>query len=449
MTKKYSMSVGNDIGNSEADVYIDGKLVRQPNVFSSIGQLPWKDDDIDVQKNLKNIFDNLVVSIISPAVPTGMYTVGNHALKTNGENVTSLYVKGNGSKADQLVPYINTLAFTAARAIQKAYSEGGNLNDAIEVEADMAAALPVKQSSPTNSMKLRQKFMLGSHLVTVHLGLTKSVTVKIQFHYVHVLQEGTPVVFALQMNSIGDWRTTSYNTDEVETVDSDLPGMFDEFAATYELGDIDGSYFDGKNILHLDMGDGTTDTPLTRGDAVDNDFGDGINSGIGHAISAAIPDLITLAPHAFNSITRQQYSEILKSQFSNKKHKFLNEALQAFNPHCDNQANQIVHHTNDQILKIGANEIDIVVAYGGGSILMKPTIYDKLKTICDNTRIQLFYVPAEYAVTLNGEGLDYFVRSPIYEALKMKFLSSPEYVSMKKVEENKKSAVKQTASTKE
>lgn len=436
MAKKYSFYVGNDIGNSEHDIYVDNLLIRQPNVFSSIGQLPWKDDDIDVQKNLKNIYDNLVVSIISPAVPTGMYTVGNHALKTNGENVTSLYVKGNESKADQLVPYINTLAFIAARAVEKAYHEG-SLDQSIEVISDMAAALPVKQCTPTNTSKLRKQFMQGVHNVTVHLGLTKMVTVTIKFEYVHVNQEGTAVVFALQMNSEGDWRTSSYDVG----TEQDSEGLYDKFAETYGIKDMDGSYFEGKNILQIDMGDGTADTPLTRGDAVDNDFGDGINSGIGHAIKAAIPDLLSLAPYAFNSVTRQQYSEILKSQFTNKKHKFLNEALQAFNPHCENQATQIIHHVNDQILKIGPNEIDIAVAYGGGSILMEPNILNKLKAICDKTRIQLFYVPAKYAVTLNAEGLDYFVKSPIYSALKEKFIKSPEYLALKSVEtENKKSS---------
>ena len=49
------MNIGNDIGNSEIDMYINGQLIRQPNVYSLIGQMPWKDDDVEVQKNLKNI----------------------------------------------------------------------------------------------------------------------------------------------------------------------------------------------------------------------------------------------------------------------------------------------------------------------------------------------------------------------------------------------------------
>lgn len=410
---KFHFMVGNDIGNSEHDIYVDGKLIRQPNVFASAGKVPWTDDDIDVQKNLKGIHDNLAVSIVSPAgIPTGLYLIGRHALKTHGENVTNLYVKGNNSKADQSVPYVNTLAVIAGRAVERAY-EKGKVPDQISVKVDMAAALPVRQHTPDNVKLMKDRFMKGHHNVTVHLGITKQVDVKIEFEHVHTLPEGTPPVFALQLDSESNWRTTAYNATETSST-----LLFEEFAKEYELGNVDGSYLEGKNILHVDSGDGTTDTPFTRGDAVDKDLCDGINHGVGHAIGDSINDLLSLAPGAFNSLSRQQYSEILKSQFTNRKHKFLNEALQAFRPHCANQVEQILKHVSNRILAIGANEIDIVAVYGGGSILMKEFLYPKLKELCDKARIQLLYVPAEYAVTLNAEGLDYFVRSEIYKVLK-------------------------------
>lgn len=420
---KLEFVVGNDIGNSEQAIYIDGKLIRQPNVYAGAVSIPWTDDETDVPKNLKNIYDSLVVSIISSAIPTGTYLIGRHALKTVGENVTSLYVKGNNAKSDQLIPYINTLGTIAARAVEKAY-ETGTLPDSITVKSDQAIALPVKQHTPRNVETLQSKFMSGSHNVTVHLGLTKKVDVKIEFDYVQVLQEGTPPVFALQMDRESNWRTDSYEpelttkTKEKGKVNVTTTGLFEEFAAEYKLGDIDGSYLDGKNLLHADLGDGTSDFPFTRGDSVDKDFCHGVNHGVGHAIVEAVDDLLVLAPHAFNSISRQQYSDILISGFSARKHKFYQEAKQAFQPHLDNQVNQIMQHISDQVLKIGANEIDIIVVYGGGSILMRESILPRLKTLADNNRIQLFYVPAKYAVTLNAEGLDWFVRSPLYSKLK-------------------------------
>lgn len=124
-------------------------------------------------KNLKNIYDNLAVSIVATAgIPTGLYLIGKHALKTNGENVTNLYVKGNNSKANQTVPYVNTLSVIAARAVEKA-NEQGELPNEINVDVDMATALPVKQHTPSNIQTLQSNFLSSTHNVTVHLGLTK------------------------------------------------------------------------------------------------------------------------------------------------------------------------------------------------------------------------------------------------------------------------------------
>lgn len=429
---KFNFFVGNDIGNSELDIYVDGKLIRQPNVYAAAGTNPWADDDLDVQKNLKNIYDNLVVSIVSPAVHTGLYLIGRHALKTVGENVVGLYVKGNNAKSDQEVPYINTLATIAARAVEKAFADGKD-TDVIEVKVDMATALPVKQHTPSNIEKMNKKFTSASHNVTVHLGVTKKVDVKINFVCVQILSEGTPPVFALQLDREGNWRSGSYSGEDAEN------DLFADFIESYNLDpETDGSYLDGKNLLHVDVGDGTTDDPYTVGDRVDKDFCSGINHGVGHAIQDAVGDLISLAPHAFNSISRQQYSDILKSQYSDRPHKFLAEALQAFNPHCENQVNQIIKHVSDQVLKIGANEIDVMTVYGGGSILMRKQLYPRLKQLADDSRFQLLYVPAKYAVTLNAEGLDYFVRSDIFQSLKAASTS-----------ENVSSGKKQIAASKE
>ena len=248
---KLHFNAGVDIGNSELDAYIDGKLIRQPNVFAVSGKNPWSDDDLDVKKNLSNIYENIVVSIISGAVRTGQYVVGRHALKTFGENVTSLHVKGNNSKADQEIPYINTLAIIAARAVEKA-NESGSVADSIDVTVDMAAALPVKQHTPANIEKMKKKFMDGKHTVSVHLGLTKKINVSIVFEYVHLLQEGSPPVFALQMDKNGDWRTGEYTPDPNET--NGKNDLFAEYAKTYGLPEsTDGSVLDGLNQLHLDL----------------------------------------------------------------------------------------------------------------------------------------------------------------------------------------------------
>ncbi|MDB4866191.1 MAG: ParM/StbA family protein, partial [Cohnella sp.] len=36
--------MGNDNGNSEHDLIIDGKLVQQPNVNCAVDELPWSEE---------------------------------------------------------------------------------------------------------------------------------------------------------------------------------------------------------------------------------------------------------------------------------------------------------------------------------------------------------------------------------------------------------------------
>ena len=79
---KLHFNAGVDIGNSELDAYIDGKLIRQPNVFAVSGKNPWSDDDLDVKKNLSNMLPETSSFRLSRErfVP-GQYVVGRHALE--------------------------------------------------------------------------------------------------------------------------------------------------------------------------------------------------------------------------------------------------------------------------------------------------------------------------------------------------------------------------------
>ncbi|GIQ62034.1 hypothetical protein PACILC2_06020 [Paenibacillus cisolokensis] len=85
----------------------------------------------------------------------------------------------------------------------------------------------------------------------------------------------------------------------------------------------------------------------------------------------------------------------------------------------EGQARQIIQNIRKQLTK-ARNEVDVICVYGGGSILMRPVLYPLLKELCDEREIKLLYIPAAYAVTMNAQGLDAFVRGKIYEALKSK-----------------------------
>jgi plasmid segregation protein ParM len=387
--------VGNDNGNSEHDLIIDGKLVQQPNVNCAVDELPWSEEQ-SPESFIKNLQEQLVVTIDSPAARPGMYYVGKFALES-GEILDNLQI-GIDLKCDMDLPVVNTLAQIAAMAVQKGYEEEKKIPERIDVEVDMATALPVTQHTDETSAKFERRFTSGSHHVTVHLGIQR-VTVKIVFAFVKVVPEATPVIFTLQKDADGNWREGD---------------VFQEFAETYNIEKkFNGSYFKDKRILHVDIGDGSTEYPITEGNKFLRQFVYGSHHGAGYAIEEALDEFNRLI-HLPDS-PRQFFSDVIK----NSKHKYHARAIKTLKRPLESQVKQIVQNVKRQLTK-ARNEIDLICVYGGGSIIMRSILYPHLKELCAEREIQLLYIPAEYAVQMNAMGLDAFARGKIYEALKNK-----------------------------
>ncbi|ANE46558.1 hypothetical protein SY83_10025 [Paenibacillus swuensis] len=391
----YHFFVGNDNGNSEHDMIIDGRLVQQPNVNCTVDELPWSEEQTP-ESFIRNLQEQLVVTVDSPAARPGMYYVGTFALES-GEILDNLQI-GIDLKCDMDLPVVNTLAQIAAVAVQKAYEEDKKVPDHIEVEVDMATALPVTQHTDETSAKFEKRFTSGTHHVTVHLGIHR-VAVKIVFPFAKVVPEATPVIFALQKDTAGHWREGE---------------IFKEFAEQYGLDKkFNGNYFKDKRILHVDIGDGSTEYPITEGNKFLRQFVHGSHHGAGYAIEEALGDFNRLI-HLPDS-PRQFFSDVIK----NPKHKYNARALKTLKRPMESQSRQIVQNVKRQLTK-ARNEIDLICVYGGGSILMRSMLYPQLEELCVEREIQLLYIPADYAVQLNALGLDSFVRGKIYEALKNK-----------------------------
>lgn len=128
----------------------------------------------------------------------------------------------------------------------------------------MATALPVTQHTDETSAKFEKRFTSGLHHVTVHLGMQR-VAVKIVFPFAKVVPEATPVIFTLQKDSAGGWREGE---------------IFGDFLESYEVDKkFNGSYFKDKRILHVDIGDGSTEYPITEGNKFLRQFVHGSHHG--------------------------------------------------------------------------------------------------------------------------------------------------------------------------
>ena len=113
-------------------------------MYAPMDELPWS-DELPPESFIRNLQDQLIVTIDSPSARPGMYYIGKFALMS-GELLENLQI-GIDNKSDMDLPIINTLAQVAAVAVQRAYDEAkGVPSEPIEVTADMATALPVTQA---------------------------------------------------------------------------------------------------------------------------------------------------------------------------------------------------------------------------------------------------------------------------------------------------------------
>lgn len=387
-----NVTIGNDNGNSEHDLIINGEQISQPNVYAKVRNLPPL-EELNPNFIAKNIHDKLLVSIISSnaEVETGNYYVGSEALRS-GLWVKNIEVGTDNSKIDTDLVVVNTISQVAAYAAKKAYLEDPKLIENIKVIADMATALPVKkQYSKANAEKFSNKFN-GSHKCTVYIGSLRA-NVDVEFVFTKTIPEGVTASWALENAP-----------DE----------LFKEHNEKYN-DKLSKDYFKDKKVLHVAIGEGTTDFPITNGIRFDQNFIHGINKGIGIAIDKSLDDFKDEL--GLMDFSRQDYSKVLR----NESHKYYKLAKDMIRRHIDDQAEEILRNIINQIQK-AKNEVDIIVVYGGGSILMREQLEAKLKNYCDRAKIKLLYVPEEFAVTLESKGLYEFANSNLFKALKNKTL---------------------------
>lgn len=411
MTKRiqFDLVVGNDNGNSEHDIIINGELIRQPNCIARPDTLPNL-EEINIDYVVENIESNLITTITSSTLRPGIYYVGDYA-RSSRERIENIKVGVENSKLNSDIPVASTLSQIGGYAVKKAYEKDQSLNYEITVNVDMVTALPVTQYNKANSTAFANKFMEDKHTVIVHVG-TKRVEVKILFNYVKVLPESTPIVFFLQslnqeaISQLVDGR-------EKESKLKMMEEMFKEFNETYEVN-IDGTYFKDKKIQHCGIGEGTTEYPQTSDISFNPQFIEGSDNGVGHAIEEAITPF--KKELMLRNFERQNYSAILKDEF----HKYYEDAKHFIKEPLKFEARDILNHIKAEIEKAN-NDVDIIAVHGGGSILMKEHLYESIKKHGDATRIKVFYAPKKYAVCLEVLGMYEFAKSPIFEALKLRY----------------------------
>ncbi len=351
------LTVGNDVGNSHQKVIIEGEIINQPSCYSKVYQVPNL-DLVNADSVMDDIYNNIIMSLDGNYHCCGMCYVGEKSLHSR---LSKYDINIMGKKSQSDVYFINTLGVISAHMVKH------NLDTC---RVNMACSLPVRQYSLEESRKVREKFM-GEHFITFHINTTIKKRIKIIFDYIHVLPESVSITF----------------TD---------------------------SMFDGKNVLHVSIGEGTTEFPITNGIRFNPEFIHGSANGVGHAIENSLDEFCKITN--MRTLTRQKFSQFIKDD----EHKFHPLSKELLEKHLDSEAISIMRTIEREINK-ASGDIDMLYVHGGGSIVFKHLLYDELKEICRQSKIQLYYAKSENAVTLESKGLYKFANSEIFRNLKEKY----------------------------
>ena len=389
MNKEIILKVGNDNGNSEHDLLINGVLIAQPNVFAKVRKLPNL-DEVNKDYVIKNIQDNLIVTCEDPS---GIYYIGNYALKS-GQKIRNIEVGVDNNKIDSDIVLVNTLSQIAGFGVKEYFSKFKTFDDIIDVKVDMTTALPIRYYSHSKALEFANKFLNKTYMITVHIG-NEAVRVRIEFIFVKVIPEGVTGIFALKDSNIDLF--AEYNKANGEKLTN--------------------QFFNKARVLHVAIGEGTTEFPITEGIQFNPNFIQGTNNGLGHAIDKALEEFKNIK--GLSKFSRQDYSKILLDP----KHKFNDLAMELVEHYIEDEAEEILHHIRTEIQKAN-NEIDVVCVYGGGSIFMRDYLEKKVADLCDRAEIKLLYIPSEFAVTLEARGLYNFTNSKIFNSLKVNYLDN-------------------------
>ncbi|MBR2758619.1 MAG: ParM/StbA family protein [Exiguobacterium sp.] len=366
--------VANDIGNSETKMIVNDTLIKQPSVVKRLLSKP-NVMETNVEKNIANLLDELIVHVTSNAIKrSGLYFIGKRANMT-ADKVENMNIKlGNKSKHD--IPVLMTLSMLAARSVQLAYQENQELPPSISVDVSMTTAIPASEYSADQARYLEGRFTSNDHVVIVYVGETP-VTVTLHFQTVKVTQEGIPALYAL-----------------LESENEILKNYNEHYKKQAVPKD-----FANKRILHVDIGDGTTEYIYTVGMNPVTDVCSGEKRGVGHATEEAT-QLLKEEVGGFLNLNRQQFMDI----FRDPSHHLHDLAVRFMQEARYSQAQRILEDIQEKYSDIAGN-VDVIAVYGGGSIQFKEELYEELLDFANTVHCEVLWIPKKYAVDMNVNGL--------------------------------------------
>ncbi|EGT0690186.1 hypothetical protein ACSW9V_15475 (plasmid) [Clostridium perfringens] len=418
------MKMSNDNGNGDSKVIVNGSLTIQPNIIHEKGFEAPETGGWGISK-IKNLKNNLVIGIFqepeanffddeededdnnSPKEEELVYIIGSYALRS-GLKTVGLNIDGDDDKLTNPITKISTLGYAAAQAVRERVIEmEKDLDRELELEdipnigdlnitVDLTTSLPARSYTVEKAELLASKFTEKEHKVKIYVPNNKFVNVNIKFRYVGVVSEGVTAAYYLA------------NADK---------SVFEEYNKEHTDNPLSCEFFRNPNntILHVAIGAGTTEYPMTNCYTWDDTFKKGSKHGTGHAVNDALK-VIEKIKGTENIRNPKAIERILKNKGVEKdgtKNAFYKEIKRAITTPLITQSKGIMDNLMGELNR--GTQISLIVVYGGGSILMKPVLEKQIKNIQEEKRLKLLYIPEKYAVNLEAYGLYTLVCSPDFK----------------------------------
>nr|WP_173026408.1 ParM/StbA family protein [Aeromonas sp. Ne-1]AKO69695.1 hypothetical protein [Aeromonas sp. Ne-1] len=415
---KVELEVADDIGNDSTKIGITNEKeldTTQPSIITRLMKKP-NVSEASTESIVGNLYDELLVEITSNSIKrsSGFFLVGNRALKYTGTNPKENMNIKIGEKHRSDIPLIMTLSMNAATCVKKAYKEQKTLPSVIKADIKISSNIPASEYSPEKARHLEERFTNDTHSVIVHVG-NKQVLVILNYKEAKVTQEGIPSLYAMRESGKDIFR--NYVREYIFKKEVSLKEgiskkeedkAFEKFFESYEIDSK--KFFKNKKILHADIGNGTTEYIYTIGMKPQTDSCSGEKRGVGHATDEATK-LLKDELNGRIDINRQKFSEILKDS----DHNLYDDTVKFFNEAKYIQSDLILGDIEDRIVNYTNNDAELVAVYGGGSIVFNDTLYDDLINLCEELKVQVLWIPEQYAVDLNKNGLNILNRKVFFK----------------------------------
>lgn len=397
MKNQKVMSVANDLGYGDVKINIDDTYINQPSVVAEIQQVT--SDPIDsskeetVAKVIENLLDNMDVT-----VDKKRYLVGNAASNSTLPRKT-FDINSGSSKAETDLALILPLAMIAAKKIQESYENEEDVFEPLKADVVMTTALPITEigfGSTDTRDEFAKRFTAKKHIVIFN-NFDNPISVTLSFKAVNVFKEGE-VATAIAIPH-GD---SNLQNALINDIKKNYP---DQSANAEHL------IKDARDVLGIDVGQGTTDLALTTKGKADVYNSESIPEGYGTVLRRAWKFLPRME-NGFHLPDEVALREILNSEPTNEIDRENKEtALKAIKTSVPSLVERIESGFNDAL---SANfDLEVVFIFGGGSIpLMQQTdLRQQLASALKRKRSKaiIVWVGEKYAQKLNEIGLKMLV----------------------------------------